>query len=105
MHIAAADPKFISENEIDEDYKKRESDIYAVQLKEQGKPENMIANIVKGKLAKLASDVCLLEQKFVKDPDIAIKTLIDGVSKKAGAKIEIVKFKKFTLGEGIEKRQ
>ena len=104
MHIAAANPQFLSSSEIDEDYKNKEAEIYAAQLKEQGKPEAMIPNIVKGKLAKLASEVCLLEQSFVKDPDTTIGKLIDSVSAKVGAKINVQKFIKLNLGEGVEKK-
>lgn len=104
MQIAAADPKFLNANEIDETYKAREAEVYAAQLKEQGKPEAMIPNIVKGKLAKLASDVCLYEQSFVKDTDITVGTLIDKVSKETGASIKVTKFIKLNLGEGIEKK-
>lgn len=104
MQVAAANPQFLNGNEIDETFKAKEAEIYAAQLKEQGKPETMIPNIVKGKLAKLASDVCLYEQSFVKDPDINVGTLIANVSKTAGATLKVTKFIKFNLGEGIEKK-
>lgn len=105
MHVAATDASFINADEIDEDFKNREADIYAAQLKDQGKPENMISKIVEGKLAKLATEVCLVEQKFVKDPDLSIKDFTAQVSKKLGDSITISKFLKFKLGDGIEKRQ
>ncbi len=104
MQVAAANPSFLNGNEIDETFKAKEAEIYAAQLKEQGKPEAMIPNIVKGKLAKLASDVCLYEQSFVKDPDINVGTLIANVSKTAGATLKVTKFIKFNLGDGIEKK-
>lgn len=104
MQVAAANPQFLNGNEIDETFKAKEAEIYAAQLKEQGKPEAMIPNIVKGKLAKLASDVCLYEQAFVKEPDINVATLITNVSKTAGATLKVTKFIKFNLGEGIEKK-
>jgi elongation factor Ts len=104
MQVAAANPQFLNGNEIDETFKAKEAEIYAAQLKEQGKPEAMIPNIVKGKLAKLASDVCLYEQSFVKDPDMTVGTLIANVSKAAGATLKVTKFSKFNLGEGIEKK-
>ncbi|MBT3584330.1 MAG: elongation factor Ts [Halobacteriovoraceae bacterium] len=105
MHVAAANPKFVSGDEIDADFKKREADIYAAQLKEQGKPENMIEKIVEGKLRKLATDVCLLEQKFVKNPDLSVKKLVAEVAAKLGADISVKSFHKINLGEGIEKRE
>lgn len=105
MHIAAANPTFLDASQIDEAFKAREAEIYATQLKEQGKPENMIPNIVKGKLNKLATEVCLYEQAFVKDPDTSVAKLIETVGKTAGATLKVTKFTKFNLGEGIEKKQ
>ena len=105
LHTAAADPKFLAADEIDEDFKKREAEVYEAQLKEQGKPENMIPNIIKGKLNKLASEVCLLEQKFVKDPDLTIGKLVDKYAKDLGADITIKGFSKLDLGAGIEKKE
>ncbi|HXH75579.1 MAG TPA: translation elongation factor Ts [Bacteriovoracaceae bacterium] len=105
MQVAAANPTFLSSAEIDETYKAKEAEIYAAQLKEQGKPEAMIPNIVKGKLNKLASEVCLYEQSFVKDPDISVSKLVEGVAKATGASIKITKFIKLNLGEGIQKKE
>lgn len=105
LHVAASDPKFLSASDIDEDYKAREAKVYEAQLLEQGKPENMIPNIIKGKLNKLASEVCLLEQKFVKDPDLSITKLVASVEAKVGAKLTIKGFEKINLGEGIEKKE
>ena len=101
MHVAAADPKFLSGDDINEDYKKREAEVYAAQLKEQGKPENMIPNIVQGKLKKLASEICLLEQKFVKNPDLTVGKLLT----ESGTGLTVKEFFKLNLGEGIEKRE
>jgi len=105
MHVAASDPKFINASDIDEDFKKREAAIYAAQLKEEGKPENMIDKIIMGKLNKLASEVCLLEQKFVKNPDLSIKKLVAEVAGKVDGEIVVKGFHKFNLGEGIEKKE
>jgi len=105
MHVAAADPKFLTADDIDEDFKKKEAEIYAGQLKEEGKPENMIEKIIVGKLNKLASEVCLLNQKFVKDPDLTITKLVEGKAKEIGATITISQFSKLNLGEGIEKKE
>lgn len=105
MHVAAAAPKFLSASDIDEDFKKKEAEIYAAQLKEEGKPENMIEKIVEGKLKKLSSEVCLLEQKFVKDPDMSISKLVEKVAKEVGADLTVMGFKVLNLGEGIEKKE
>ncbi|MCT4643332.1 MAG: translation elongation factor Ts [Bacteriovoracaceae bacterium] len=105
LHTAAASPKFLKADEIDEDFKKREAEVYEAQLKEQGKPENMIPNIIKGKLNKLASEVCFLEQKFVKNPDLTINALVANVGKELGANLTVKGFNKINLGEGIEKKE
>lgn len=104
MHIAAADPKFVRASEMDQAFVDREVAIYTAQLKEEGKPENMISKIVEGKVKKLASEVCLLDQKFVKNPDISVQDLINELTIKVGEKIDVRRFVKFNLGEGIEKK-
>ena len=71
----------------------------------EGVPAAMIEKIVQGKLNKLASEVCLLEQKFVKDPDMTVSKLVQDVAKKAGADIIVKNFYKLNLGEGIEKKE
>ncbi|MFP5458988.1 MAG: translation elongation factor Ts [Bacteriovoracia bacterium] len=105
MQIAAANPMFVRATEIDESFKAKEAEIYAAQLKEQGKPENMIPNIVKGKLNKLASEVCLLEQSFVKNPDITVAKHVEEMAAKIGAKINVASFVKLVVGEGVEKKE
>ena len=97
MHITASSPQFISVDDIDDDFRNKEAEIYTAQLKEEGKPDKMIGNIVQGKLKKLSKEVCLLEQPFLKDPEKTVKQFLGD--------IEIVKFIKFNLGEGIEKKK
>lgn len=104
MHIAAADPKFVRSSEMDQAFVEREVAIYTAQLKEEGKPEAMISKIVEGKVKKLSTEVCLLDQKFIKNPDISVQDLINELTIKIGEKIDIRRFAKFTLGEGIEKK-
>ena len=97
MHVAAMSPKFIDADSIDDDFKNKEAEIYTAQLKEEGKPEKIIGNIVQGKLKKLAKEVCLLEQAYLKDPDKTVKQFLGDV--------QIKRFVKFNLGEGIEKKE
>ena len=73
MHIAAARPVAVSRDEVDGTLVEKEKEIYAAQMREQGKPEAMIDKIVVGKVDKYYSDVALLEQKYVKDPDMTIE--------------------------------
>ena len=104
MHVAASDPKFVNAHDIDKDFKKREADIYTAQLKEQGKPDKMISQIVEGKLKKLAREVCLLEQKFVKNPDISVQKYVQEKAKEIGTDANIISFLKLNLGKGIQKK-
>ena len=97
MHIAAMSPRFISEDQVDEEFKKKEAEIFTAQLKEQGKPDKIIDNIVRGKLAKLFKEICLLDQDFLKDTEKTVKQFLGDV--------QIRRFLKFNLGEGIEKKE
>ena len=103
MHVAASRPTFLKSDDIDEGFKTREAKIYTEQLQEQGKPEKMIPQIVEGKLRKLATEVCLLEQSFVKNPDLKVSQHVAEVAKAEGAEINLVAFHTLHLGEGIEK--
>lgn len=104
MHVAASAPRFLRGDEIDEEFKKREAAIYTAQLEAEGKPAAMVPKIVEGKLKKLSSEVCLLEQKYVKNPDLTVSQHIAEVSKASGVKVDINSFTMFVLGEGIEKK-
>ncbi|WP_265820886.1 translation elongation factor Ts [Geovibrio ferrireducens] len=99
LHVAAANPKFLDSSSVDPAYIAKEEEIFSAKLAEQGKPANMIPNIVKGQVAKLLKEVCLVHQPFVKNPDVSIEQLVAG----KGAKI--VSFTRFQMGEGIEKKQ
>lgn len=104
MHIAASDTRFIRAEEMDQTFIDKEREIYIGQLREQGKPDNMIDKIVEGKIKKLSQEVCLYQQKFIKNPDITVEGLVNELTLKIGEKISVRRFEKFTLGEGIEKR-
>lgn len=97
MHIAASNPKCVDRSNIDQALVDREKDIYVDQLKQQGKPENMIENIVKGKMEKFFAEVCLTEQPFIKDEDVKVEKLL------ADKNAKVNRFVRYELGEGIEK--
>lgn len=99
LHIAASNPKYLDESYVDADYIEKEKEIFAAKLAEQGKPENIIPNIIKGQVAKLLKEVCLVSQPFVKDPDVTIEKLLAN----KGAKI--ISYTRYEMGEGIEKKQ
>ena len=102
MQIAAANPIAIDRENVPAELLQREKDIYATQAKESGKPEKIIDKIVEGKLNKFFSEVCLLEQPFVKNPDITIKDLLNEMMAKTGENIVIRRFVRFQLGESDE---
>ncbi len=105
MQIAAANPTFVQAEDMDAAYLQKEEEIYAAQLREEGKPENMISKIVTGKMAKLSKEVCLLEQGWVKDPNKTIGELMSEITLKTGEKVSVRRFVRYVLGEGIEKRK
>lgn len=103
MHIAAMSPQFVSRKEVPAEVIEKERQIYIAQAKESGKPDNIIQKMVDGKVDKFLKDVCLLEQPFVKNPDITIEKMIIEAIAKLGENIAIRRFARFKVGEGIEK--
>lgn len=99
MHIAAIRPEYVSTEDVPGEIKAKEREIYMAQARDSGKPDNIIEKIVEGRLNKYLSEICLLGQPFVKDPDIKIEKLL----KTAGA--AVVRFVRFEVGEGIDKKQ
>lgn len=105
MHSAAANPKYLVRDEIPAEVIDKEKEIYEQLAKNEGKPEKAIPKIVEGRVNKFYAEACLLEQAFVKDPDKTIKTLIADKAKELGGKIELKRFARLELGEGIEKKK
>ena len=99
LQIAATSPLAVDRERIPESVIDREKEIYATQAKESGKPEKVIEKIVEGKLKKFFSEVCLLEQPFVKDSDVTIQDLLNDMMAKTGENIVINRFVRFQLGE------
>lgn len=98
MQIAAASPLYLSPEDVPAEQIEREKDIYREQMKDSGKPENVVEKIVEGKLAKYYSDVCLLEQEYIKDGSVKIKDLIKNKIAVFGENIEVGKFARFQIG-------
>ena len=103
MHIAASNPLYLRPNEIPNDALNREKEIYRSQLQEEKKPEKIWDKIIEGKLKKFYEDVCLTEQKFIKNQDITIETLVNNMIAKTGENIIIRRFARFQLGEELKK--
>lgn len=98
MHIAAARPLAVTRDEVDGSLVEKEKEIYAAQMREQGKPEAMIEKIVVGKVDKYYSDVVLLEQKYVKDPDMTVEDYLKSVIGALGENMQIKRFARFEIG-------
>jgi elongation factor Ts len=105
MQVAAMNPKYVSRNDVDQDYIAHETEILTQQALNEGKPANIVEKMIKGRLEKQLKEVCLLEQPFVKNPDLTIKQLVAETAKKVGAEIEVVRVVRFEVGEGIEKKE
>ncbi len=103
MHIAATNPLFVSSAEIPENVLESEKEIYKSQAATEGKPEKIWDKIIQGKLKKYYEEVCLLDQKFIKNSDITIETLINQLIAKTGENIIVRRFARFQLGEDLKK--
>jgi elongation factor Ts len=105
MHIAAAEPRAVRREEVTQDLLERERAIFTDQALASGKPANVVERIVAGKMEKYFSEFVLLEQPFVKNPDLTVGQLIAERVAKIGENIQVRRFVRFKLGEGIEKKQ
>jgi elongation factor Ts len=98
MHIAAAAPAAVSRDEVDAAVIAKEREIYVAQMKEQGKPDNIIDKIVEGKVDKYYSEIVLLEQKYVKDPDMTVEDYLKSIIGSLGENMQIKRFARFQIG-------
>ncbi len=104
MHVAAANPMSVSVADLDKTAVERERSVLTEQAKASGKPDNVIAKMVEGRLRKFYEDVVLTEQVFVVDGETRISAVLEKAAKELGAPVKVAAFKKYTLGEGIEKK-
>ena len=104
MHIAAADPRFVRREEVTADVLDRERAVQREKTLAEGKPEKVVDKIVEGRMEKFFAEQVLLEQPFVKDPDKTVGDLVTAKVAKIGENIQVRRFSRFKLGEGIEKR-
>jgi elongation factor Ts len=103
MHVAAANPLYVKAEDIPSDIIEREKEIYKSQALAEKKPEKIWDKIIEGKLKKYYEDVCLLNQKFIKDTDITVEILLNNMIAKTGENIVIRRFVRFQLGEELKK--
>jgi len=104
MQIAAANPQYIRREEVPPDVLEKERQIYRTQALDSGKPEKVIDKIVDGKLERFYSEVCLLEQTYIKDSDQTVREVLEAMIAKIGENISIRRFARFQLGEGLTPR-
>jgi elongation factor Ts len=102
MQITASNPLYVKREDVAQDVVEKEKEIYKKQALESGKPEKILDKIAEGKLEKFYQEICLVEQSFIKNPDITVKELMEELVVKMGEKILINRFVRFQLGETIE---
>ena len=105
MHVAAAEPRFVRREEVTEDVLEQERAIYSEQVLQSGKPEHLVDRIVTGKMEKFFGEAVLLEQAYIKNPDQTVGQMIAEAVASIGENIQVRRFVRYKLGEGIEKKQ
>lgn len=104
MQIAAAKPLYVNSSEVPAEVLENEKEILRTQALNEGKPAQIVEKMVEGRIKKYYQDFCLMDQQFVKNPDLTIATLINEATLKIGEKISIRRFTRYEMGEGLEKR-
>lgn len=104
LQIAAQKPLYVTREEVPQEVLDKEREILTEQARNEGKPEQIIARMVEGRLVKYYEDFCLLDQKYIKDMDKTIGQLIIEATAKIGEKISVRRFTRYEMGEGLEKR-
>ncbi len=105
MQIAASNPQFVSRDDVPQDMIEKEKEILRKQALNEGKPEKIVDKMVEGRIEKYYKEVCLLEQDFVKDPDMTIRQLLTEKVAKIGENLSVRRFTRYEVGEGIDKKQ
>ena len=103
MQVAAASPRCVRREEVSPEELERERDIYRRQALDSGKPQKIADKIVEGKMDRFYSEVCLLEQAFIKDPDRKVADLLQDAVARLGENIQVRRFMRYQVGEGVEK--
>jgi elongation factor Ts len=105
MHVAAADPRFLRRDEVTDSVLEAEREVARDQALKSGKPEAVVEKIVSGKMDKFYGETVLLEQAYIRDDKMTVQKVVDQAAKDAGAKLDVARFVRFKLGEGIEKKE
>lgn len=105
MQVASMNPKFLDDSQVDQKWLESEKEIAKVQLLNEGKPEKMLDRIIPGKVKAILKEVCLVDQKFVKNGDMTVAQYVDSVAKEAGKDMTVASMLRYEVGEGIEKKE
>ena len=105
MHVASSQPQFLDIDSVDASVLERERDILSEQARASGKPEEIVSKMVEGRIRKYYEEVVLLEQVFIMDTDSKVGKFVEAASKEIGSPIKIVCFERFTVGEGVERKE
>ncbi|MCK9221102.1 MAG: translation elongation factor Ts [Limnochordia bacterium] len=105
MQVAASNPLYVSRDEVPTDLLDKEREIYRNAALNEGKPEKIVERIVEGRVEKYYKEVCLLEQPFIKDPDVSVEQVQKALVAKLGENIAVRRFVRWERGEGLEKRE
>lgn len=105
MHIAAIGPKYVSREEVPAEVVEAEKEVLKAQALNEGKPEAVVAKMVEGRINKFFEEICLLDQPFVKNPDVTVRDLLNEKIATIGENIVIRRFVRFERGEGLEKKE
>ncbi|MEK5058756.1 translation elongation factor Ts [Paenibacillus shunpengii] len=105
MHIAASSPRYVTREEVPQEEIEKEKEILKAQALNEGKPEKIVEKMVEGRIGKYYEEFCLLEQSFVKNPDVTVQQLLNEKISTIGENISIRRFVRYELGEGLEKKQ
>lgn len=105
MHIAASGPKYVKREEVPENIVNAEKETLKAQALNEGKPAAVVEKMIEGRINKFFAEICLVEQPFVKNPDITVGQLLTELIAKIGENIVIRRFARFERGEGIEKEE
>ena len=105
MQVASVSPKFVNDEQVDPGWLESETEIARQQLLNEGKPEELLERIIPGKIKAILKEVCLVDQKFVKNSDMTVAQYVESVAKEIGKPMTVVEMVRYEVGEGIEKKE
>lgn len=105
MQVAATNPMYVSRDQVDQAVIEKEKEIFRNQALNEGKPEKIVDKMVEGRVEKYYKEICLLEQPFVKNPDVTVQELLNTMIAKIGENLSIRRFTRYEMGEGLQKKE